>query len=247
MTSSVGAVLRLVGVTKRYPIGRREFVTAADEVTLDVAAGASVALVGASGSGKSTLLHLIGGMDVPDEGRLEIDGTDLGTLRRAELAAYRRRVGFVFQQFHLLPALSALDNVIAPLLPLRVDFDRVARGRELLAAVGLADRERSLPSRLSGGQQQRVAIARAMVNLPALLLADEPTGNLDSRTGEEVLDVLFDLRAERGTTILLATHDAAVAARCERIVRLRDGAAVEDTSLGAARPGVLLDEINRLR
>lgn len=139
------------------------------------------------------------------------------------LAAYRRRVGFVFQRFHLLPTLTALDNVIAPLIPFRTDFDKVARAHELLATVGLADRAAALPSRLSGGQQQRVAIARALINQPALLLADEPTGNLDSQTGTAIVDLLLRLRDEQGTTVIMATHDTAIAARCDRTVQLRDG------------------------
>jgi putative ABC transport system ATP-binding protein len=140
---------------------------------------------------------------------------------------YRREVGFVFQRFNLLPALTVMDNVLAPVLPLRVRFDRVERARGLIAAVGLAGREGSLPSRLSGGQQQRVAIARALINQPALVLADEPTGNLDSKTGAEIMDLLLELRAAQGVTIVVATHDPAVAARCDRTLHLRDGRLVE--------------------
>jgi putative ABC transport system ATP-binding protein len=141
---------------------------------------------------------------------------------------YRRGVGFVFQRFHLLPALTACDNVAAPVLPFRTGYDKRARARDLLGAVGLAGREDDLPSRLSGGQQQRVAIARALVGDPRLLLADEPTGNLDSATGAEVLDLLFILHRDRGLTLILATHDPAVAARCDRVVQLQDGAVSTD-------------------
>jgi putative ABC transport system ATP-binding protein len=165
----------------------------------------------------------MGALERADSGMVEVAGQDLGGLSRRELAAHRRRVGFVFQRFNLLPALTVADNVMAPVLPYRVDFDKEARARELLAAVGLAGRETSLPSRLSGGQQQRVAIARALINRPPLVLADEPTGNLDSRTGAEIIDLLLGLRAEHGVTIVVATHDAQVAARCDRVVRLVDG------------------------
>jgi putative ABC transport system ATP-binding protein len=144
-----------------------------------------VALTGPSGSGKSTLLHIIGAIERPDSGQVLVDGTEVTALRGAALAAYRRRVGSVFQRYHLLLALTALDNVISPLLPYRTGWNRRERGRELLDAVGLAGREQSLPSRLSGGEQQRVAIARALINRPSLLLADEPTGNLDSQNAGE--------------------------------------------------------------
>ena len=212
--------VRLRGVTRRYA----ELV-ALDAVDLRVESGAAVALTGPSGSGKSTVLHLLGGMDRPTEGTVDVDGEEL-TARR--LDAHRRRVGFVFQRFHLLPALTVLDNVLAPVLPRRVDFDRQERARELLEAVGLAERANALPSELSGGQQQRVAIARALINRPGLLLADEPTGNLDSTTGREIVELLLSLRERYGTTMLVATHDVEVAANCDRIVRLLDGRIVAD-------------------
>jgi putative ABC transport system ATP-binding protein len=211
----MGVTLR--GATRRYP-----GLTALDAVDLEIGDGAAVAVTGPSGSGKSTVLHLLGGMDRPDEGTVEVDGKDL-TAR--QLDAHRRRVGFVFQRFHLLPA---LDNVLAPVLPRRVDFDRRARAMELLEAVGLAERANALPSELSGGQQQRVAISRALINRPGLLLADEPTGSLDSVTGREIIDLLLSLRERYGMTMLVATHDAEVAASCDRIVRLHDGRIVAD-------------------
>jgi putative ABC transport system ATP-binding protein len=217
-----GAV-RLHDVSRRFRIDGDQVVTALDGVTLDVAPGSVVALSGPSGSGKSTLLHVIGALERADSGTVEVAGRELGGLSRRELAAHLRRVGFVFQRFNLLPALTVADNVMAPVLPYRVGFDKEARARELLAAVGLAGRETSLPSRLSGGQQQRVAIARALINRPPLVLADEPTGNLDSRTGAEIVDLLLGLRAEHGVTVVLATHDPQVAARCDRVVRLLDG------------------------
>nr|WP_239157744.1 ABC transporter ATP-binding protein [Streptomyces sp. SID13726] len=211
------------GVTRRYP-----GLVALDAVDLEIGDGEAVAVTGPSGSGKSTVLHLVGGMDRPDEGSIEIDGTEL-TARR--LDAHRRRIGFVFQRFHLLPALTVLDNVLAPVLPRRVDFDRRARAMELLEAVGLAARADALPSELSGGQQQRVATARALINRPGLLLADEPTGNLDSATGREIIDLLLSLRERYGMTLLLTSHDPEVAVSCDRIVRLHDGRIVADERL----------------
>jgi putative ABC transport system ATP-binding protein len=152
----------------------------------------------------------------------------------------------VFQRFHLLPALSVTDNVLAPVLPYRTAFDKHARAAELLQRVGLADRARSVPSRLSGGEQQRVAVARALVNDPGLLLADEPTGNLDSATGAELMRLLLELRAERGMTVLVATHDPVVASLCDRVVRLADGRVVDDTTVVGADPQALLSRISRL-
>ncbi|MGC1908577.1 MAG: ABC transporter ATP-binding protein [Candidatus Dormiibacterota bacterium] len=212
-------------------------VRALAEVTLEIPAGQAVAVLGRSGSGKSTLLHLAGAMDVPDSGRLMVGGRDLGALSDAQRTVYRRGIGFVFQRFHLLPALTACDNVVAPLLPFRTGFDKRERASKLLAAVGLEGREHDLPSKLSGGQQQRVAIARALIGLPQLLLADEPTGNLDSDTGAEVLDLLFGLQRDRGLTLLLGTHDAAVAARCQRSIELRDGQVISDKVLQLRLPG----------
>ncbi|HST80476.1 MAG TPA: ABC transporter ATP-binding protein [Kineosporiaceae bacterium] len=196
---------------------------AVNDVSLTIAAGTAVALTGPSGSGKSTLLHLIGAIERSDGGVIEVTGQRVTGLSGRALAAYRRKIGFVFQRFHLLPALTALDNVMAPLIPFRTEFDKAARARELLALVGLADRTSALPSQLSGGQQQRVAIARALINQPVLLLADEPTGNLDSETGTAIVDLLLSLRDERGMTLIMATHDADIAARCDRVVHLRDG------------------------
>ncbi|MFF4399675.1 ABC transporter ATP-binding protein [Streptomyces sp. NPDC001480] len=224
-------------MSRRYP-----GVTALDAVDLEIEDGSAVALTGPSGSGKSTVLHLLGGMDRPDEGTVVVEGKEL-TAR--QLDAHRRRVGFVFQRFHLLPALTALDNVLAPVLPRRVDFDRRARAGELLEAVGLTERANALPSELSGGQQQRVAICRALINRPGLLLADEPTGNLDSATGREIIDLLLSLRERYGMTMLVATHDAEVAANCDRIVRLGDGRIVADEQVAPATD--VLDRLGGLR
>jgi putative ABC transport system ATP-binding protein len=243
----MSASVSVAGLVKSFRAGDTK-VTAIDGLTLDVAPGSVVAVTGPSGSGKSTLLHLVGAIDRADEGRITVDDLEITALRRSRLAAYRRRIGFVFQRYHLLPSLTALDNVIAPVLPYRVGYDRAKRARELLDAVGLAGRERSLPSQLSGGQQQRVAIARALMGDPGLLLADEPTGNLDSTNGGQILDLLLDLRERRGMTILLATHEQHIAARCDRLVRLTDGRLVEDLDLTDGEdPATTLARATRLR
>ena len=224
-----GLAVELTGVRKTF--GTREAaITAAQGVTLGVAAGSTVALVGPSGSGKSTLLHLIGAIEQADEGTITVGGVEITAASRRDLAAYRRGLGFVFQRFHLLPALTVRDNVLAPLLPdrraLKAALPRVP---EVLAAVGLAERAEALPSQLSGGQQQRVAIARALIGRPGLLLADEPTGNLDSATGARIVEELVDPLKRRGATLLIATHDQALAERCSRVIRIRDGRIVADT------------------
>jgi putative ABC transport system ATP-binding protein len=231
-----GGAIELRGVSKRYGTGQGGQVTAADDVSFTIEAGAFVALTGASGSGKSTMLHLIGAIERPGSGVITVSGTEVTALRGAALADYRRTVGFVFQRYNLLPGLTALDNVMAPVLPYRTGWDKRERARGLLAAVGLAGRERSLPARMSGGEQQRIAIARALINTPPLLLADEPTGNLDSATAAGILDLLARLRAEHEMTIILASHDPQIAARAERLIRLRDGAVVDDLQLTQDRP-----------
>ena len=242
-----GAAVATEGLTKTFPLGGGEELTALDDVTIDLDAGAALAVTGPSGSGKSTLLHLLGAIERPTAGRVEVGGQELTSLKRRQLTAYRRSVGFVFQRYHLLPALTAANNVLAPVLPYRTDFDRQARAKELLATVGLEARAQSLPSQLSGGEQQRVAIARALVNDPRLVLADEPTGNLDSVTGGEIMDLLLDLRDRYGLTIVVATHDPQVAARCDRLVRLRDGPVVDDLALAGGGPADrTLERISRL-
>jgi ABC-type lipoprotein export system ATPase subunit len=194
-------------------------------VTLDVARGDFLALRGASGAGKSTLLHLLGGLDTPNSGEIWFNGENLARLPETGLTRLRnRKIGFVFQAYHLLPELDALENVC---LPARIGrttaADAETRGRELLARVGLKDRVEHKPYELSGGEQQRVAIARALINQPELILADEPTGNLDSHTGEGIIELLTSLRAERNATLIIATHDMDVAARAPKIVELVDG------------------------
>jgi len=242
-----GADIRTQALTRRYPVDTDTVITGIADVTLTVDPGSIVALTGPSGSGKSTLLHLLGAIDRPDSGTITVDGVDLAGLSRRQLARYRRGTGFVFQRFNLLPALTALDNVVAPALPYRTRFDKRERAAELLDQVGLAGRAGSLPSRLSGGQQQRVAIARALIGMPRLLLADEPTGNLDSTTGTEILDLLVGLRDQHGMTIIVATHDPGVAARADRVVRLRDGTVIDDTLITPTTPPKeLLRRINEL-
>jgi putative ABC transport system ATP-binding protein len=237
--------VRLQRLCKRYRTGEEEIV-ALDDVSLDIEPGAVVAVTGPSGSGKSTLLHLVGAMDVADSGDIRVGDHDVAALSRSAQAGYRRQIGFVFQRFHLLPALTVLDNVTAPLLPYKTGFDKFEKARSLLAAVGLEERAQSLPSRLSGGQQQRVAIARALVNSPGLLLADEPTGNLDSKTGAEIMELLLELRGEHGMTVLVATHDQVIASRCDRIVRLKDGRVLDDVSVPRDVPPDLLNKVTRL-
>ncbi|MEW5990023.1 MAG: ABC transporter ATP-binding protein [Chloroflexota bacterium] len=222
----MGYAIELTGVSKHYARDG-QVVTALEDVQLAIGDGEAVAVVGPSGSGKSTLLHVIGAMDAPDAGTVVVGGREVTALGRGQQAAYRRTIGFVFQRFHLLPALSVRDNVAAPVLPYRTPYDKFARAGELLDAVGLGGRGNSLPSRLSGGEQQRVAIARALINDPGLLLADEPTGNLDSVTGAAIVDLILDLRGTRGMTVIVATHDPLVASRCDRVIRLRDGRVAE--------------------
>lgn len=218
-------LVRMEDVTKEYPLGAAR-VVALRGVSLTVAPGEFLAIVGPSGSGKTTLLNLMGALDLPTRGRVVVDGVDLGTLKGDRLADFRReRIGFVFQLFHLIPDLTALENVMVPLIPYRhrLKFNLERRARELLEAVGLGDRWRHLPGQLSGGEQQRVAIARALIGNPRLLLADEPTGNLDSRTGGEIMDLLRRLNREHGLTLVVATHNPDIVAQADRVIRLRDG------------------------
>jgi putative ABC transport system ATP-binding protein len=194
------------------------------DVSLTIGRGEAVGIVGASGSGKSTLLMVIAGLERQDSGEVEIDGVRLGSMSEDALARFRgARVGIVFQSFHLIPTMTALENVAAP-LELAGAPQAIERAREELDQVGLGDRMSHYPAQLSGGEQQRVALARALCPRPSLLIADEPTGNLDERTGRGIMDLLFGLQARRGATLALVTHDPALAARCNRIVRMRSGA-----------------------
>lgn len=220
---SAGVAITVGRLTKRYVLSGTRGTLALSGIDLTIGAGEMLAIRGASGSGKSTLLHLIGGMDSATAGSLTVGELELTDMSQKELAGYRRKVGFIFQAFHLLPTLSARDNVVAPLLPYHTSFDKFQRGRDLLESVGLGDRIDALPSQLSGGEQQRVAIARALVSSPPLLIADEPTGNLDSATGASIVNLLRALHDRHGSTLLVATHDATVAAVCDRVIELRDG------------------------
>src|SRR6266540_4634521 len=198
------------------------------DVSLELPAGQFLAISGPSGSGKSTLLGLIAGLDRSTSGRITVDGVEITGLGEDELARFRRdTIGYVFQSYHLIPTLTALENAAVP-LELGGDADAVARARALLDDVGLGDRAHHYPAQLSGGEQQRVALARAVALDPPLLLADEPTGNLDSATGTLVLDLLLALRHARGRTLVLVTHDTALTGRADRIVKLRDGRIVDD-------------------
>jgi putative ABC transport system ATP-binding protein len=217
-------VVRTVSLTRRYKMGDT-FVDALRGVDLSIARREFVALVGPSGSGKSTVLNLIGGLDRPTSGQVWINDTELSASNERTLTRHRRQhVGFVFQTFNLLPRLTAEENVALPLMFSGVpQKERRARARVLLDSVGLGQRLNHRPTQLSGGEQQRVAIARALVGEPALLLADEPTGNLDTVIGAEIMALLKELNAERGLTLLVVTHDPEVAAFADRVVKLRDG------------------------
>ena len=226
-------VIRAVSLTKIVQSGDAPL-TILDDVTFDVEGGATIAIVGASGSGKTTLLGLLAGLDQPTSGDVIVDGVALSTLDQDGCAAMRQRVlGFVFQSFQLLPALTALENVMLP-LELAAEADAAGRARTWLARVGLARRTTHYPRQLSGGEQQRVAIARAFATEPKLLMADEPTGNLDAATGIEVAELMFRLNREHGTTLLLVTHDANLATRCERRLSLAAGRLVGDERSEAA-------------
>lgn len=211
-------------VSKAYRMGPRSLEVLRG-VSLDVARGDFLALRGASGAGKSTLLHLFGGLDSPNSGEIWFGGKNLAQSSADDLAKLRNfKVGFIFQAYHLLPELDALENVCVPARLARISAARAEkRGRELLARVGLSERLDHKPYELSGGEQQRVAIARALMNAPELILADEPTGNLDSHTGSEIVDLLVSLRADKNTTLIIATHDASVAARAPKVIHLVDG------------------------
>ena len=222
VSESANTTVRVDGVSKQYDLGGT--VTALDDVSLDLSAGSYTAVMGPSGSGKSTLLNLIGGLDTPSSGRVVVNGQDVSSASEAERADIRgTEVGFVFQTFNLMPRLSAVENVALPLV-----FDgwdrtrRRERAVSLLSEVGLADRTDHVPAELSGGQRQRVAIARALAPNPQIILADEPTGNVDTETGERIMGLLADLH-DAGNTIMLVTHERRIAEHAERIVHVRDG------------------------
>jgi len=224
------SILRCEALAKTYVSGGRE-ITVLRDITFELEAGGFLAVTGPSGSGKSTLLGLLAGLDRPASGRVVLDGHDLSALSEDERAEIRaEKVGFVFQSFHLIPTLTARENIQVP-MELRGEDGR-ARAGELLERVGLGDRGHHYPAQLSGGEQQRVAVARAFVHGPRILFADEPTGNLDAANGANVVDLLGELNRELGTTLVLVTHDPELADLAHRVLRLRDGAVVSDSTLG---------------
>ena len=219
-------VVQTKNLTKTYAMGEMQ-VQALDGVDFSVSAGEFVAIIGKSGSGKSTLLHMIGGLDVPTSGSVIVDGNDLTMLDRTQLALFRRRrVGFIFQQYNLIPDLNVWDNIIFPLALDGVAIDTEFID-ELLTALHIADKRDRMPSQLSGGEQQRMAIARALAMRPALILADEPTGNLDTTTSHEVMGLIRTLAAKLGQTLIVVTHDIDIAQLADRIVEMRDGRIVK--------------------
>jgi putative ABC transport system ATP-binding protein len=221
-------VIELSHISKRYLLGGVDY-PALDDVSLSIASNEFLALTGASGSGKSTMMNILGCLDAPTSGRYTLDGEEVAGLDDEQLASVRnRKIGFVFQNFYLMPRMTALDNVAQPLIYRGIGpAQRREQAALALGRVGLADRLQHRPNELSGGQRQRVAVARALVGHPELLLADEPTGNLDSRTAREIMDLFTQLHAE-GQTVVIVTHDPGIAACCKRLVRLHDGRIAED-------------------
>lgn len=221
-------MITLSHLTMRLAGGGHQ-ITILDDVTLEIPDKQRVAIVGPSGSGKSTLLGLIAGLDRPTSGSIKLNGMEISTMRESALARYRRdHIGYIFQSFHLIPTLTALENVLVPLELARTSGAE-ARATDLLKAVGLGDRLHHYPVQLSGGEQQRVAVARAFACRPPILLADEPTGNLDSSTGQQIMNLLLSLHCEYGATLVLVTHDRAMASSMERVIALRDGRVESDT------------------
>jgi putative ABC transport system ATP-binding protein len=223
------AIIRAVGLAKRYRLGKNNFVDALRDATLDIARGEMAAIMGPSGSGKSTFMHIAGCLDTPDAGEVWMDDRRVDQLRGHDLVKVRRTaIGFIFQGFNLIPTLSAEENVA-----LSAEYaghsrrQALTRGRQLLDLVGLGDRMRHIPNELSGGQQQRVAIARALVNDPAIVMGDEPTGDLDTTTSAEIVEMMRTVNTERGTTFLIVTHNPEVAAACDRTIVMRDGVVVD--------------------
>ncbi len=225
-------MITLSHLTMRLAGGGHQ-ITILDDVTLEIPDKQRVAIVGPSGSGKSTLLGLIAGLDRPTSGSITLDGTDISRMRESDLAKYRRdHIGYIFQSFHLIPTLTALENVLVP-LELAGASGAQDRATDLLKSVGLENRLHHYPVQLSGGEQQRVAVARSFACHPPILLADEPTGNLDSATGQQIMNLLLSLHREYGTTLVLVTHDRAMAASMERVITLRNGRIESDSRIGS--------------
>lgn len=226
-------VVQLEGVEKAYQLGK-VMVHALRGVSLSLSRGEFVVVMGPSGSGKTTLLNMIGALDRPTKGRIYIDGNDLVTLGDGELTKLRRRkIGFIFQFYNLIPVLTALENIELPLLTAGQQRRKASeRAKELLYMVGLAERMDHMPDELSGGEQQRVAIARALANRPSIILADEPTGDLDSKTGAEVIQVLSDAAKKENATVTVVTHDPTIAEKADRVLQMRDGQIIGEKSLG---------------
>lgn len=225
-------ILEAKQVTKTYTIDGRP-ISVLNDISLSIAPGEFVALVGSSGSGKSTLLSLLSGLDSPSEGRIFVEGRDITDLSEDELAPLRNEtIGFIFQSFHLVPSLSARENIMFP-AELRQDREAGAKADALLRRVGLQDRSRNFTHQLSGGEKQRVAICRALINNPQIVFADEPTGNLDSKNGQAILDLLLELQKERKTTLVLVTHDAEIAKLADRVITLHDGRIVGERKNGS--------------
>ena len=239
--SSIEALVRIEAVSRKFPLDHRD-VTALDHASLTVSAGEFLAISGPSGSGKSTLLNLIGCIDKPTSGRISIDGTDTSTLSPGRMTDLRRtKIGFVFQTFNLIPVFTASENVEFPLLVQGVDAkERRSRVAEALESVGLSDRAHHRPDLLSGGERQRVAVARAIVHRPALVLADEPTANLDTRNATQLIDLMRDLNRSLGLTFIFSTHDQRLLEHTPRIVRLTDGHVASDSALEGGSHGQVL-------
>ena len=227
MKMDSGKILAVDGLVKYYGTGENQ-VRAVDHTSLEIERGKFTAIVGRSGSGKSTLLHLIGGLDRPDEGKVWIEGKDIFALKDDRLAAFRRKkIGFIFQDYNLIPSLNVWENIV---LPLGLDNRKVKREdvQEVLEKIGLTDKEETMPNALSGGQKQRTAIARALVTRPAIILADEPTGNLDSQTVLEVMSLMKSCVTDFGQTLVMITHDEMIAQMADRVIEIADGKVVSD-------------------